>query len=63
MKYRVSWTVELDAKTPLDAAQEAREWQLDPTFEASCFDVTQLKDNKEFSVDVMEADENAVVEL
>jgi len=38
--YRVRWTVDVDAESPEDAAQQALEMQRDDTSIALCFSVT-----------------------
>lgn len=39
MEYRVTWTVDVDADTPLDAAVKARGMQTRPNTTATVFDV------------------------
>ena len=41
--FRVLWQLEVEADTPLAAAQTAREIQLDPDSLASCFEVNGLR--------------------
>lgn len=38
-EYRVTWTIDIDADTPRDAARQARTFQLDPTSTATVFQV------------------------
>lgn len=54
-EYQVTWTVELNADSPEEAAKLAREWQLDPNNEASCFVVKDPQGN-EIWVDALEDD-------
>lgn len=35
--YTVNWTIEIEAESPREAAEFAREWQLDPDSEALHF--------------------------
>lgn len=43
MEYRVRWEIELDAKSPADAAKRAREMQLDPGAMVGGFEVDSKK--------------------
>lgn len=45
MEYRVTWAIDIEADSPLEAARKAREIQLDPDSTATVFDVT-TKDTK-----------------
>ncbi len=38
-RYHLTWTIDLDADTPEDAARKARRYQLDPGAEVGAFDV------------------------
>ena len=38
--YRVTWTIDIDADTPREAAQRALDIQRDPDSCATCFEVT-----------------------
>lgn len=38
-EYRVMWSVDVQAESPVEAAQEARRMQLDPKSLATVFDV------------------------
>lgn len=43
MEYTVTWTIQLDAESPLEAAREAKKWQLDPESIANVFLVRESK--------------------
>lgn len=40
MEHRVTWTIDLDAKSPEEAARKALEIQRDPESIATCFVIT-----------------------
>jgi hypothetical protein len=42
-EYKVTWTIDLDAKSPRDAARKALEIQRDPDSTATCFEVAYHK--------------------
>jgi hypothetical protein len=42
--YRVQWTIDIEAKSPQEAAQLARNIQLNPHSTATIFDVSWHKD-------------------
>ena len=46
MEYRVTWTIDLDADTPEEAARKALEIQRDPESIATCFIVTDAHGNR-----------------
>lgn len=52
-EYRVTWSIDVDAETPEDAANEARSAQLAPDSLATVFEVTDEAGNTE-TVDVVE---------
>ena len=56
--YRISWEIELDAETPLEAAHIAQDLLREDDWQ---FYVQDSKTNKIFSVDLQEEDENAVL--
>lgn len=43
--YTVVWTIDIEADSPNEAAQIAREYQLDPQSIATCFSVSQDQDS------------------
>ena len=43
MEFTVTWTIDLDAKSPRDAAKKALEIQRDPDSIATCFEVAYHK--------------------
>lgn len=56
--YHISWEIELDAETPLEAAKIAEEWAMEKNWQY----YVQDTDTKEiFSVDLQEEDEDAVL--
>lgn len=56
--YRLTWEIEIEAESPREAAEIAREWLLDPTAECVVFEVRDF-DNQESSVliDLLEEDD------
>lgn len=52
--YTVTWILQVDAYSARDAAQFAREIQLDPTNIAGCFHVQNDDTGEEVEVDVLE---------
>ena len=60
MNYRVTWEIDIEADSPLEAAQEAREMQADPESTATIYTV-QLMDSRSHelsaSIEVDLADE------
>ena len=55
--YRVTWEMEFDSETPLEAAEEALEVHRDPTSTATCFTVVATNDplKRVSHVDVLSA--------
>lgn len=45
MEYKVTWSIEVDAESPKDAARISRQIQLDSNSTATVFDVTDEKGN------------------
>ena len=43
-EYKVTWTIEVSAESSVEAAEKAREIQLDPQTMATVFDVTEKVD-------------------
>lgn len=58
--YLVEWVIDLDAKSPKDAALEALSIHRDPDSRAMVFDVTGQDDGRTFRVDL---DENIITEI
>jgi len=56
--FRISWEIELDAETPLEAAQIAEQWQEEKQWQ---YYVQNADTNEIFSVDLQEEDEDAVL--
>ena len=56
--FRISWEVELDAETPLDAAKKAQNWLRKDDWQ---YFVQDSDTNEIFSVDLQEEDEDAVL--
>ena len=52
--YRVTWTIEVGAETPEDAAKQCRDIQLDKDSIATVFEVTDLKTAVCETVDLLE---------
>ena len=50
--YTVTWTIDCEADTPEDAAQQALEIQRDAMSEATFFDVTHLASNNTVGVEL-----------
>jgi hypothetical protein len=50
--YRVTWTIDIDADGPYDAARRALQIQRDPASIATVFDVTDRETGKETQWDV-----------
>ena len=58
--YRVFWEIDVDADSPREAAEKAREIQLDALSCATVFGVQQVKEDDFFdreTVDLMSAEE------
>ena len=53
MEYKVTWTIEIQAESPLDAAKLSREIQLDPNSIATHFVVTD-GDGKCLEIDLQD---------
>jgi hypothetical protein len=53
MKYRVIWEIEVDEKTPGEAAREALRIQQDPESEALFFTVEKVSTGETFDVDLL----------
>ena len=62
-EYFVTWEVNLTADSPEEAAQIARDWQLDPDMEATCFTVEECASEDKFSVDLMEEPEDRCIKI
>jgi len=56
--FRISWEVEIDAETPLAAAQQAQSWIRKDDWQ---YYVQNSDTNEIFSVDLQEEDEDAVL--
>lgn len=41
MDYRVKWEIDIDADSPREAAEKAREIQLDPESQATVFEISE----------------------
>lgn len=52
MEFRVTWTIEVDAKTAMEAAQKALEIQRDPNSTATVFDVQFASGGQTVQVDI-----------
>jgi len=55
--YRVTWTIDIDADTPREAAQMALDIQRDPDSCATCFEIDAspglgFVDNNNFQIDL-----------
>lgn len=50
--YRVQWTIDVEADDPREAAEQARQTQLDPKSRLTCFVVLNTKNNIRFDVDL-----------
>lgn len=50
--YHVTWLIEVDADTPVEAAREARRIQLDPSNEATSFMIWDYTNDKDIEVDL-----------
>jgi len=60
-RFKISWEIELDAETPLDAAKEAQKWIQSKGNDWQYY-VQEDGQNKDiFSVDLQEEDEDAVL--
>jgi len=59
MYHKVTWTIDIDAENPLDAAKQALEIMQDKGSEALAFEVFDAKDKKVADIDLLEADEEA----
>ncbi len=60
MNYKVVYEIEVDATSPLEAAKQVAEW-LKENDTSSMFYVQAEDDNKVFSIDLEEEDEDAVL--
>lgn len=58
--FKISWEIEIDAETPLEAAKEAQKWMKAKGSEWQ-FYVQEEHDQDIFSVDLAEEDDNAVL--
>lgn len=58
--FKISWEIEIDAETPLEAAKEAQKWMRAKGAEWQ-FYVQEEHDQDIFSVDLAEEDDNAVL--
>lgn len=57
-RYRVEWAIDIEAKTPREAAEIARKIQLDPDSLATVFDVTEHDTAGDAArVDLLESEE------
>ena len=61
-EYRVTWTIDLTADSPLDAAQQALIIQRDPDSWATFFVIFDVEDHK-WNVDLDDMDDPSVVQL
>lgn len=52
--YLVSWLINIDAESPLEAAKEARKIQTDPDSTATLFGVTDRETKVDILVDLLE---------
>lgn len=55
--YRVIWEIDIDADSPLEAAKQARKYQLDPESTSTIFDITD-RAGKQTQIDLMTAEDN-----
>jgi hypothetical protein len=55
-EYKVTWTMELDAESHLDAAQLALSIHRDPHSEATCFWVEKVSTGEKEHIDLLEDD-------
>jgi hypothetical protein len=55
--YSITWEIEIDAKTPEEAARKVLEIQRDPASIATVFDVYDNKDGNCTRVDLLEQDD------
>ena len=53
-QFKITWVIDLDADTALDAASIAREIQMDPESLANCFDVTDRETGQVVNVDLLD---------
>jgi hypothetical protein len=60
MNYKVVYEIEIEADSPLEAAKQVAEW-LKENDTSSMFYVQAEDDNKVFSIDLEEEDEDAVL--
>ena len=56
--YEVIWRIAIEAQSYRDAADQAREIQLDPDSEALFFDLKNLSTGREVVVDLMDLEDN-----
>ena len=59
MKYKVVLEIELEAESPLEAVKEVNNWVKDSSLQY----YAQGSDNKIFSVDLSEEEEDAVLQV
>lgn len=62
MEYLVTWTIEIEADSHRDAAEEALEAMKDPINEALYFEVRQLSNNSIKFIDLYEEEEPTPLE-
>lgn len=59
--FKIVWDIELEAKSPLEAAKEAQRWLQSKGNDWSYYVQEEGKSKPIFSVDLQEEDENAVL--
>ena len=53
-QYRILWEIDVEADSPREAAQEARNIQLDPTSEAVVYTVYHEATEEVYDIDLLE---------
>lgn len=62
MRYSIIWSIDIEAETPRDAAEEALKIQRDPESTATCFEVMD-DEGTVINIDLLKDPEKALREL
>lgn len=55
-EYLITWTIEIEADSPLEAVQEARKIQLDPDSQATVFTAEDDEGSDPWTIDLNDPD-------
>lgn len=55
-EYLITWTIEIEADSPLEAVQEARKIQLDPNSSATVFSAEDDEGSDPWTIDLNDPD-------